>query len=477
MAVELIGSSTPSTRGDSSIGSDVEVVACAPNFSSRSTLPWRSRPKWKSSPTTTMRTASASTSTRSTNDSGDSWAWASSKRQHDGGVDAGRGEQLEALLGVGEQLRCRLGAHDRRRVAVEREHDRTGAESASAIARTCVDHRLVAEVDAVVGADRDDGALAGPRRRVELGDHLHGRATLSARRPAEHASRRARTRGRPAGEAIAGGRTTAGLAGRGRGSYTASSSPAAVTNAHGPSPAGASSTRADGDRRRRRLVDDDLRQRRAPRPSAGSSSHVVGRRRLGDRERPDGRAAQVAQVGAAPEQRGRGRRPACGCRCRPSTSTSIVQHRSAVRSRSSGDVEPSTRHRAGCALHLDALAGQLVQAPAVDLQRRHHRRHLLDVAGELLGHDAPATVVERRRSAMSWRGDHGTVGVERVGLDAEHDLAGVALASVGDEAQQAGHVADADHEHAGGAGVERAGVTDAALAEAPAQHARRRRGW
>ena len=37
------------------------------------------------------------------------------------------------------------------------------------------DHGLVAEVHAVVGADRDHGALPGPRRAVELGDDLHGR--------------------------------------------------------------------------------------------------------------------------------------------------------------------------------------------------------------------------------------------------------------------------------------------------------------
>ena len=40
-----------------------------------------------------------------------------------------------------------------------------------------------------------------------------------------------------------------------------------------------------------------------------------------------------------------------------------------------------------------------------------------------------------------------------------------------DEPQQAGDVADADHQHAGGAGVERAGVADAPLTEPAAQHA------
>ena len=92
----------------------------------------------------------------------------------DRGVDAGRGEQLEALLGRRQQLRRRLRAHDRRRVAVEREHDRPGA-LALGEAPDVGDDGLVAEVHAVVGADRDHGALAGPRRLIEIGDDLHGR--------------------------------------------------------------------------------------------------------------------------------------------------------------------------------------------------------------------------------------------------------------------------------------------------------------
>ena len=114
-----------------------------------------------------------------------------------------------------------------------------------------------------------------------------------------------------------------------------------------------------------------------------------------------------------------------------------------------------------------ALAGQLVQPPAADLQRRHHRRNLFDLAEQVLGDHAARPVEVDRRSVVG-RGD-GAVGVERVGLDAEDDLARVALAPVGDEPQQAGDRADADDEHAGGAGVERAGVADAPLVEAPAQ--------
>ncbi len=94
--------------------------------------------------------------------------------QDHGGVEPGGGQQLEALVGRRQQLRCRLGTHDRGGVTVERQHDRhriaVGGE-----ALDLLDHRLVPEVHAVVGADRDHGAPARPRWPVELGDHLHGR--------------------------------------------------------------------------------------------------------------------------------------------------------------------------------------------------------------------------------------------------------------------------------------------------------------
>ena len=87
----------------------------------------------------------------------------------------------------------------------------------------------------------------------------------------------------------------------------------------------------------------------------------------------------------------------------------------------------------------------------------------------MLGDDG-AGVVDRHAGHVVG-GDDRAVGVERVGLDAEHDLARVALGALADEAQQPGDRADADDEHAGGARVERAGVADAALAEAAPQHA------
>ena len=62
-----------------------------------------------------------------------------------------------------------------------------------------------------------------------------------------------------------------------------------------------------------------------------------------------------------------------------------------------------------------------------------------------------------------------TVGIERIGLDAHDDFYRVALVPFGDEAQQSGNHADADDENAGGPGVERAGMADAALLETAAE--------
>ena len=93
--------------------------------------------------------------------------------QHDGGVDAGCGQQFEALTLVGEDRRRRLGTHDRGGVAVEREDDRTVGELGRQGPHHG-DHRLMADVHAVVGADGHHAALARPRRRSDVGDHIHG---------------------------------------------------------------------------------------------------------------------------------------------------------------------------------------------------------------------------------------------------------------------------------------------------------------
>lgn len=77
-------------------------------------------------------------------------------------VDAGRLEQFEFLVEVGEEQRRGLGSNDRCGVPVERDNHthRTVGGSFRAHGR---DHRLMTEVHSVVCTDRDDGAASGPR--------------------------------------------------------------------------------------------------------------------------------------------------------------------------------------------------------------------------------------------------------------------------------------------------------------------------
>ena len=193
---------------------------------------------------------------------------------------------------------------------------------------------------------------------------------------------------------------------------------------------------------------------------------LVGRLGLVDRERPDGDPPQPAQVGTATERGGRDRRRACARTCPTS-----IRHRSPARPgrRSALTSKRWTVTGRGTRSTSIALAGQLVQPAPLDTDRRDHRRHLLDVASQVLG-DHGTGVVDRHPGHVVG-GDDRAVGVERVRLHAEHDLARVALGTLADEAQQPSDRADADDEHARGTRVERAGVADAPLTEAAAQHA------
>ena len=87
--------------------------------------------------------------------------------EHERVVDARNGQPFELLIGVGEQLRRRLGAHDGCRMAVE-GHDGGGAPQGGSAPANLLDHRPVAEMHAVVGADRD----RRPRDRHRAGSHV-----------------------------------------------------------------------------------------------------------------------------------------------------------------------------------------------------------------------------------------------------------------------------------------------------------------
>ena len=85
----------------------------APISVSSATLPARRWPKWKSSPTTTRRAPSAPTSTSSDELLGRLVGPRLVEGHHQGAVDAGRRQELELLVAVGEDRRRRLRAAPR----------------------------------------------------------------------------------------------------------------------------------------------------------------------------------------------------------------------------------------------------------------------------------------------------------------------------------------------------------------------------
>ena len=82
----------------------------APSSRAGATLPSRWLPKWKSSPTTTTLDGEAVDEHPLDERLGRLLRLRLVEVQHDGGVEPGGGEQLEALLGDGQQLRRRLRA-------------------------------------------------------------------------------------------------------------------------------------------------------------------------------------------------------------------------------------------------------------------------------------------------------------------------------------------------------------------------------
>ena len=288
----------------------------------------------------------------------------------------------------------------------------------------------------------------GPRAAPDVVQHLHPAEVTGCGRVREH-------------DRWLGGGARGGPRRRRAGA------PSSPTTAHGPSPAtprrSRSSTLPWATSAATRLVDRDggeVAQRLGRATAASRASSASSGTRLVDGEGADGGAAQVAQVGAAAERGADvgGQRADVGARRarRPRSGSSPARPASPHLEAVDGD-------RAGLALDLDALAGQLVQALAVDLDRRHHRRHLQDVAGEARRpRPAPSSSVD----AAHVPGAGDLAGrVERGGLGAEHDHAGVGLGREAEVAQQPGDLADAEEQHAGGVGVERAGVADLAGAE------------
>ena len=81
------------------------------------------------------------------------------------------------------------------------------------------------------------------------------------------------------------------------------------------------------------------------------------------------------------------------------------------------------RHPPGCAFDGLARARQLVERLAFVLQRRIHRRHLLDLAAELLERSREACAIHVHRAPLQ----HPAFGVARVRQRAEPHLRAVFL--------------------------------------------------
>ena len=177
----------------------------------------------------------------------------------------------------------------------------------------------------------------------------------------------------------------------------------------------------------------------APRRAAAAATHSSGGAASVDGERLDGRAAQVAQVGARIRAGDRGRRRACGRTCRR---RAVDLDRAAP-----GTRRRPTRRRRRSDRRVTGRGARSISMPSGPAScRRRPSTWSADTIGgtcSMSPSRCAATTARARRRAIDAahvvdRG-HDAVGVERVGLDAEHDLAGVALATLGDEAQQAGH--------------------------------------
>ena len=175
--------------------------------------------------------------------------------------------------------------------------------------------------------------------------------------------------------------------------------PAAVrhrsTIAHGPSPAGASSTRPS-----------------AICAAVAASTSTVAMPRTASigasTAHSSGDAASSIVNGPTAIRRSR-RRWAPPPRRWPRSAASVrtyvpAEHSTSIASTTGSpvgtDVEAVDGDRPRRPLDLDALAGQVVQPAPLDADRRDHRRHLLDVAGQVLG-DHGTGVVDRH-PAMSW---------------------------------------------------------------------------
>ena len=160
--------------------------------------------------------------------------------------------------------------------------------------------------------------------------------------------------------------------------------------------------------------------------------------------------------------------------------TEIVRQRADVGARAARDLEPHLRLLAGLeprqvepadvdrrrrALDHSALAVEPVQGLAVDLLRRSHRRDLVDGAAEQGQHRFDGRLCQMPGRP---RFDHLARRVVAVGEHTQDDRRGVVLVAAAEVLHQPRGLPEAEHQQAGGRGIEGATMADATGAEQPA---------
>ncbi len=113
------------------------------------------------------------------------------------------------------------------------------------------------------------------------------------------------------------------------------------------------------------------------------------------------------------------------------------------------------RDRARLALDFDALPGQFIERPSVAFQRRIHRRDLEPFAAQGGKRLLESVGVECRHVDFD---DRLPFGIARVRRDTEPHGGAVRLAAAEQRAAGLGGLAETQRQHAGGHGIERAGV-------------------
>ena len=320
-------------------------------------------PKWKSEPTTTSFAPRAPTRTSVTKSSAGSEALALVEPDHHRAVD--RLQAASSSSFCSRSVSCKrggVGAHDRGRMAVERDHlgHQTGCVGAVAS-----------------GRPRASGGRGGHRRKhrssplprrgrsAVLGtrDDLHGSGGYDASDASgDDAVRPARlVHGQqPPAPIDHGVRTRCVCVERG-----------AVERQPVCHPPGASRSRPRASRSR------------SPWAGVSTCSGASSSRRCASASPNDPTFVLLRPLRCAPppsaSPRSAAKRPAR--RCRSSSRPRYREPR--PRPGTSGHLEPVDCHPPRLTLHLDSLARERVEPLPSDLDRRHHRRHLLDPTGEL----------------------------------------------------------------------------------------------